>query len=291
MLVLMTFFFSSCHEENSSRFHEEIYARWFTAKKIEFVEKKYLNSVESLTRPTNTVQIIFSIITEANQKDCFYYSIPGQGKMGAILIKEVLSDSTCPSFPQQPYLWHLKNIIFKKIFVLEKDNSINLSYTEKNIDKKIKITLFNILFDLKSKRKLKRYSSSAEARKELGLTIWKTHKNILQLRDKDPYKQSPNEFYQAIKCHDFNEDCIEVLKNSCHQCPFGFFTVVGRNCPSGKIKYCGPDKCGEKGWPACPRGQFYTDKMDLTRCQDGIGGFCRNGLNAICNGEGILICL
>ena len=61
--------------------------------------------------------------------------------------------------------------------------------------------------------------------------------------------------------------------NNCSNCPFGDFEVVGKSCPAGRVKFCGPNKCGEKGWPACVRGSEYEKELELTKCEDGKGVF------------------
>ena len=91
-------------------------------------------------------------------------------------------------------------------------------------------------------------------------------------------------------CHRVDRDCQNVLEYSCDQCRFGFFEVADFKCPQGGSKYCGRSRCGEPGMPACLRG-YRANHVEVSRCVDGWeAGFCQEGLQRICDENGVLVC-
>ena len=97
-----------------------------------------------------------------------------------------------------------------------------------------------------------------------------------------------------ITCHKIDPTCRTEGEYSCDECRFGFFESVGnKRCLGGGVKFCNPNKCGEKGWPACLRGlQFSTSSKLPVGCQEGsINGYCKKGLNTFCDSDGVLVCL
>lgn len=95
----------------------------------------------------------------------------------------------------------------------------------------------------------------------------------------------------AKRCHQVNEDCETVGENLCEFCRYGWYDVVDFACPQGSSKFCGENKCGEKGEPACPSGKKVFGIEGVSLCfDDSEAGFCQGELRPVCNDENILIC-
>lgn len=95
----------------------------------------------------------------------------------------------------------------------------------------------------------------------------------------------------AKKCHNVNEECETVGENLCHLCRYGWYEVADFSCPQGSSKFCGENKCGEKGEPACPSGaKVYKINGPVLCYDDSEAGFCQGELRPVCNEQNILIC-
>lgn len=92
-------------------------------------------------------------------------------------------------------------------------------------------------------------------------------------------------------CHNVSVDCVSS-GSLCQMCQFGSYEVVNSSCVVGNPRLCGPNRCGERGWPACPRGFSWENNIAKQACFDGSqAGFCRPGLKTVCDENKILICL
>ena len=49
----------------------------------------------------------------------------------------------------------------------------------------------------------------------------------------------------AVVCHDPKSEF------RCDKCKYGWYEGISKE---GVIRFCGEDRCGERGMPACPRG-------------------------------------
>ena len=94
----------------------------------------------------------------------------------------------------------------------------------------------------------------------------------------------------AQPCHRVNRNCEDILEYSCDRCRHGFFEVLDFKCPQGGSKYCGQNRCGELGQPACLRGYLANQVQGSSCIDDWEAGFCQEGLRQICDTNGILIC-
>lgn len=95
----------------------------------------------------------------------------------------------------------------------------------------------------------------------------------------------------AQVCRQVTNECVLVGQDECHLCRYGWFEVPN-GCAKEKLKFCGVDRCGKKGEPACLRGYRYQRsrlaKMDCT--VDDSFAFCEQGLSIQCEGH-LAICL
>lgn len=111
-------------------------------------------------------------------------------------------------------------------------------------------------------------------------------RNIMLGKFDDSYQDK-----NLIRCHELNENCEVVQHFRCDQCRYGWFETVGGKCPGIKDKFCGVSHCGEKGEPACPRGNSYNQfDSNLNCADDSQAGFCAQGLKTFCENN-VLICL
>lgn len=95
----------------------------------------------------------------------------------------------------------------------------------------------------------------------------------------------------AKRCLKINESCETVGENLCDLCRYGWYEVVDYACPQGGSRFCGENKCGEKGEPACPSGKKVFGIEGVSLCfDDSEAGFCEGDLRPVCNEENILIC-
>ncbi len=92
-------------------------------------------------------------------------------------------------------------------------------------------------------------------------------------------------------CHSVDEKCQTKSLFVCERCKFGWFEVVPTKCPLTGDKFCGVDRCGERGYPACFRGFKYAPSIPFLGCDPSTkAAFCQNGLRLICDTKGVLVC-
>ncbi len=141
--------------------------------------------------------------------------------------------------------------------------------------------------------KHQRYSSSAPNGWEKGLSAWPGGPLAIPVGEMrngswdDSYAER-----ESHLCHDVSDDCRTVKAFECDKCRYGWFETVRASCPQGGPKFCGTDRCGERGWPACPRGFEYEAGIPENGCEkDSKAGFCQEGLVPTCDEKNILVCL
>jgi hypothetical protein len=147
----------------------------------------------------------------------------------------------------------------------------------------------------RSVHKLQKYSSSATVRKKEGMMFWPPGLRGPELDEETSlWGEKTNNFLEGtlVNCYEVDEKCQLVGEYNCDRCRYGWFEVVGkRRCPSGGPKFCRPNRCGERGWPACLRGYEFSGLSTLPTCFDGsVAGFCQEGFTTYCQ-NGILVCL
>ncbi len=96
-------------------------------------------------------------------------------------------------------------------------------------------------------------------------------------------------------CHLISSECKSIGQNNCYQCPGSWYEVKIGGCPMSGIKYCGVNRCGEKGKEACSSGVPLSVHTNKDFCQpDTPFGICEQGLMATCVGSetgDLLLCL
>lgn len=141
---------------------------------------------------------------------------------------------------------------------------------------------------LRLEDKKEKFSSMSSTRRGSSLRIHsKMSKEELLGSLTDSYLEKT-----AVRCHQVNSECEDILINECHRCRYGYYEVVDHLCPQGGSKFCAPNTCGKKGEPACLRGVKHLQQEISVLCfVDSPAGFCEEGLVPHCDENQILICL
>lgn len=233
------------------------------ATSMKYVNMTYVNSKKSIMSPVSSWQTILKIKDEKHNYWCLKYKVPYKENKGIILFSQM--KSSCNDTKESDFKAEdvsMFKVMYKKL-------SLNLNFKIDNED-------YNWKFQLQDPK------DSVILMNINGAEL--NQNKLLFLKDRDFLKG------KIITCHDFDSQCEEVVKNKCSLCRDGWFSGALSRCSGQKTKYCGADRCGERGWPACPRGSRHTELKALKGCQNSsIEGFCNNGLIVFCE-EGQLIC-
>ena len=204
-------------------------------------------------------------------KQCLFYKTPFK-KGGAIRMGEDCSNA----YSNELLYSEVKN------FQVDYGAFQTVLTFETNKKERLEFVHFNVQRDLPSKR----YDSPVNKSYRTGLLMggWPVAMGK---------RGSPEDNYRdgtARICHQVDQDCGSVVAYSCDRCRYGFFEVADFKCPQGGTKYCGRNRCGELGQPACLRG-FQANSVQGARCEDDWNaGFCRHGLRRVCDTNGVLVC-
>lgn len=304
VLILLFFLFVSC-QRNEGR--QKLEASLLTNIPFSlWLEGVYpnVNKDKEITSPPNTWVRVFqsTLLNENGEKEnhCIFYKVPGKN---AGVLRYVQSLGSClenygsgviADWDQIISLkvWRpaFERKIFKKVL---KPGHFYFTGKDKEGDFFIEIPLYN----LKLKRKLERHSSTATPNmlesifisKKQNPKSTKSHSKLLG-EFEDNYRDKT-----SIVCQEFSKDCKETIPFKCNECKFGWYSAVGISTCGGQFtRFCGVNRCGQRGMPACPRGMDSAKRMGLDNvmlCYDGSPmGYCEVGLKTVCDGK-ILVCL
>jgi hypothetical protein len=320
-LFLLLLFFFSCQFEKSPKkeialFESKLFLSLATTYRAKIINFEYINSKEPITRPFFTAQPIVefeAIGDNGNSKKifCLIYRVPSRKGDGGWL---KLTDSACGIKNGQT---QIKLPGVKELFLGLSSNFIDsplkgkkikpfhleLIFQKNSNQYVIEIPLLNLSKEeifLKESKKLRpssvsniRFSNGIVPSYAQGMIFFPLlGENSNGLEVKMTGKTSDNYQDGSSKiCHQVNKKCESVVEFSCDQCRYGWFEVVPTSCALTGDKYCGMDKCGEKGYPACFRGFKYGQNYNFSGCDpENNAGFCQSGLNTICDAKGVLIC-
>ncbi|GEM_PF-1204813 len=259
---------------------DEWQKRWWGVHSIVDLHKHYkLN--EPILEPADSVQALMGLVYYGESfkiyKDCLGYEVPVNGDVGKIFVVTTSVKETCESvimsekrdgeFKAKSLSFNLNSHTLGVMFSDEKFRSKEIFFNLPNLDR----------------QKAESYYARSV---------------IILAPDKEGIKQphpigkiSDSWNTKKLKnCQTADEECNLGTFN-CNDCRFGYFEVQN-GCLNGGPKYCGIDQCGEKGFPACARGQLYQTgsaqkKMD---CRvDPSFVFCKKGLRIRCQGS-LAIC-
>lgn len=307
LLLLLPILFGGCFiEKERAVFEREVLKALPTSLEITGISSR-LNLDEPLTRPPGTwINLLESTNIDGNGDEqfyCLFYKMPGVDSDSSGTLRFITSLKSCfedfksgneVDWTDIEALKFWKPEVDKKIFNnLLKRGHLYLMGKHQKEDFLMEIPLFNIKFQEKPRR----FSNSLQSNIYRGSFLYKPVSsrktfgvNGLLGKYGDNYRDKT-----SVLCHEFSKDCIESMSFKCDQCKFGWYSAVGLStCPGQTIKFCGLNKCGERGMPACPRGIESAKRIqkDLTMyCYDGSpAGYCQSGLKTVCDGTA-LICL
>lgn len=299
VLILLIFGCSKPTLQNDYlEFEARNYLAWFSTFKIDFLwkEGKAIRGV-----PLTWVSLMRIEFMEEDAKSsrvhCLNYRLPHlkKGQTGTLKVVEISKNELCQnSFFESS---------FSELARVEKFNfSINnytLSLNIKMKSQKEEIALRFPLMNLESPEQFtkEKFANSATIRKNIGVSYWPLKDGTLQSKSKILEVKMQGEIdssfpdHTTIKCQTIDDNCSLVGKSTCDRCRYGWFEVIDSRCSTRFSRYCGPNRCGEKGWPACLRGNEHFSTENEQVCFTGSKvGFCKKGLTTHCN-SGTLICL
>ena len=308
-------------------FEAKKYVDWAFTYKLSINNQHYYNVDQPISRPSLTWQLLakFRVLGGGGDEaysECLFYKIPYIDKkrkkekiFGQILSKRVPANSECSREENSVKRDLLTGIEQLKIFFSDK------KILAKNSKREIHPFMFTINYLKKGKmywssfplinlnsenikwdnqkdvgfpnRKLSRYSSTEREGLFKGGYFWSS----LEREDNEDYRVAlgHQKFFdgKAIRCETWSKSCRKKEPSFCQNCRWGWYEVVGGKCDKFHDKFCGQDNCGTIGWPACPKG-FDQERVSYLKghCQRSKeGAFCQKGLEKVCDGDGIVICL
>ena len=233
------------------------------SRRARVMEKNLLGPL--LEGPPNTWIALFE-----TDSHCLYYKTPEPPKKGSL----IWAKNGCMSFKDLAVVERLQGIGNLSLRYEREDGhkTLKLRYTHDGIPKRRRYKLLNLSSDPSSP-----YS-------------------FFNLKRKTSFIGDAGDNYRdgtAKTCHRVDRNCNDTLENTCHLCRYGYFEVIDHPCPQGGSKFCGQDRCGEKGQPACILG---LSRLHATfrrqPCQDySPAGSCLSELQSSCDENGILVCL
>jgi len=255
--------------ETETYLYEKLYSLQFI-KSFEYVNKFYHK--RDISGPVGTWQTFLTWSSDDDKKQvCLIYRIPSRNRAGELKIVDVPKGKKCDDFyfSKKDGLTGFNSLKFRI-----EGHQLLIEYSRKNEKTgRLILELFN-----KNQKKSFYYPLGKKV-------IFKQRKSV------SPSK-GEYQFNSANICHQANSKCQEIKKFSCNECQFGWFEVAGSNCKKIKTKLCGINRCGEKGWPACPRGHFFSNNIKENICyRESPFGICQTGLINYCDENHLLVCL
>lgn len=257
----------------------QIYKEWLYAFKFQ----NYKTNGEVISRPPGVEQLVLRLIIPSIggvklKTHCVYYQVPYKQIAGHLKITELKTESECPEVSSGEN-WLLLNKISNFSVKLE-SFKLKLEFTLNN-----KKEVWNFLLpNIEDGFIHEKYQAVKERKLYPGLTILRINEDSFDVV-RNKYLGKMNDRFSlgsAIRCQQIDKTCASVGENRCDECAYGWYQVVDYSCPNISSKFCGQNHCGEKNEPACPRGIKVGDGSD--------SGICQSDLNAIFNGDHILVC-
>jgi hypothetical protein len=226
------------------------------------------------------------------EKSCLWYRTPSEDDHGILRLMDLKS---CDDYTKTK-LFQVEDIESLKITL---NSKLKLIIGINGSSHQIEFSLLNLESVFKDDQSISRIdekrelSSSAKLINESTLRIYPSRFSELESFPKRGSLELSYQHKADLFCHRFNEACEEVQAFDCNRCLGGWSEVVSYQCGANQVtKICGRDRCGEKGEPACPRGEFHMDIDEESWCYEGSrAGFCQDGLVTSCDENQVLICL
>lgn len=281
ILLLIIVFAPVVLKAQSSQFEALLRSDLFTAATLEQEYKKWLKGEKLVTPPATWVLLLKA------PEACLFYRQAFEQRPGELrLVRQANCDSN----------YEHAEVVVKQVTALnmnfdESESKLSLSYQvqSQQFEHTFHIPSFkknSTRFDLLSDG----VGDSKLAYLAIGPSLRKSPELIGNFTDN--YRDS-----SAKLCHQVDANCQNVMSYQCNACAFGHYEVVDHHCAQGGSKFCGVNRCGEQGQPACVRGEVAASRLlkegeILNWCSQGSpAGFCQQGLETHCDGNGVLICL
>lgn len=271
LLILILFVGCSPKGEESS-FYLETNARWMAGTKIKWASEHYQEDTRIL-KPQGSWQPILEIefLDRSFNKvsDCLFYRVPNDERRGELKIVANRSYVNCIDLIGEEGYTSL-------------DGIINFGY-ETSKDLRAKSHLVLKVDTERLKYQFLNYENLHQEYKLLDSSVDKSFLTGIQITSEVDYKIHRSELKIGDICLDIDDDCNEKVKDQCDRCPYGNYHVIASKCKNKFRRYCGMDKCGRAGFPACIRG-YVASKLDPNAfcINDSPVGFCQKGLRVVC---------
>ncbi len=344
IVAIFVTIFALNKDNNIEHFFAKNFINFSTAFKVNVPGINHLNSNRMIDSPPLTWITLLEIhALRPNSTGiittCLVYKVPyistQDSSLGVLRVIEIKNGENCLDKYDQNIISQLDNISSLLGYLYDQQKNIEgfkeevdpftlvLKVKQSNLEEKIlkfpfmNLTRSKLLFDgqrnYKSDLVQERFRSMAVKRGPYtGVLTLALNKKL------EKQKELAKEFLSvggiedsyllknAILCYGVDKDCREVKQNSCHLCRYGSFEVITQSvCSRGGSRFCGVNKCGTSGNPACLRGlslafEFVEDErveeasLDIANDKNCIEqqkrGFCNVGLYPVCDEHGILVC-
>ena len=295
--VLILLLMSCMKEEKTYLEWEENLPRFQFITEIEQINTSIINNSQVNLAPGSWHTVLAGRKIDGNLL-CLLFRSPSKNDNkkqsdGALTIYEGIDSCEDGFFLLKKFIDNLQK--FKITLV---DRTLKISLTQNGDSKKprllnYKIDFFNVSsFVRETKLKRSFYSeksSSFEMKYILGEV--RIFDSKVEPDGQQEWDDSSYDSAAQVFCHKINEKCETVEEYTCDTCPFGWYETTGSGCRFAGHKLCGTNRCGQKGEPACPRGQYMGLINQQQQCDSGSNwGFCEQGLSASCDSNGVLVC-
>lgn len=276
-LTLLLFTYAAWAQNLESLLRSDL----FLAQKTELEFKKWVKGTTVNAPPATWILLLKSTLNEEYKESCLFYRA-GEVRM--------VRKENCSQDYDNP-------VVSEKH---KKEESLKMSFSEKDSLLSIEVGAKSMSFDLPSFKSFKSSYDLLSDGSPKGRLSYISLSGTSSLKAKRKLVGNFSDNYRdgsAELCHQVDRSCQNVTENNCSSCRYGWYEVVDYHCPQGGSKYCGVNRCGDQGQPACPRGEIAASRLlgeseILEWCsKDSAAGFCQQGLSAHCDGNGILICL
>tara|TARA_R110002072_G_scaffold534_2_gene3628 strand:+ start:160166 stop:161071 length:906 start_codon:yes stop_codon:yes gene_type:complete len=296
IIFSLYFFFSVSILANMNEFKKEVLNSISTITSLS--KLKILEKSNPLIIPYTWTPILEGRTEIANKKKSYiclmYYFNKEENKESLALYSHSIAKK-CTQLNEKDFSVKVTDLNQVQFKVIEQENTIDLSFLKNKELQLLRIPFYNLPLDLWSKKNFfdsEVLSSQTMKRKYPGVFVLPSE---VSLRPDTLYGEL-DDLYSKGKtkvCHDFNSKCEETIAFECGQCRYGWFSTIGRGCENGTRKYCGVDRCGNKGEPACPRGFIHkrSESKEQVCSEKSQNAFCKTGLQLFCNEQKVLVCL
>jgi len=198
-------------------------------------------------------------------ENCLYFKMPTKEKGGILMIEENKNLNDCGETSGFKPKYEIEDVVQVKYFFEDEKLKLNFEVKEGHQNKKITWS-FPMININDGPSTFHKFLPEKKNKKLPLLTIITS--NEAQFED-NRYKDFASSKGQVFRCRRLNSECQIAGEDLCEKCPYGSFPAVGEECATDYDRYCGPNFCGEKGEPACPRGLKTKESDDDGFCEEG----------------------